>query len=212
MPSVLARTANTLEKISTKRGAIHSPATSPQKDNTTHHNITMDEHEPLTPNNLEMRFKSHLRYKMMTMEEAHAKVAGDEWKSAWDHPQMILELISEPKQPNPGEVFPYEFDHEDNTTQQLLKHLNGKMIEMTTWEHVLSIKKQEVSRMHPHFDPFTISILPPDKIKCTVVNCKKEQAFTFKQHDYILDCMDMDFDLDDSTTYSILCILTPTLL
>ncbi len=148
----------------------------------------------------------------MTTEEARAKVAGEDWKSEWDHPQIIAELISEPMASTPGEILPYEFDLEDENTSQLLRHLNGKMIERTMREHILSLKKQEVSRMHPRFGPFTIRELPPDNVKCTIINCKKERAFTFKKQDYLLDCRDMDFVLDDPSTYSLLCILSPKLL
>ena len=66
--------------------------------------------------------------------------------------------------------------------------------------------------MHPRFSPFIIRELPPDNVKCTIVNCKKERAFTFKKHDYLLDCRDMDFALDDPTTYSLLCLLSPKFL
>ena len=92
----------------------------------------------------------------MTTEEARAKVAGEDWKAEWDHPQIIAQLISEPMAPTLGEILPYEFDLEDENTGQLLRHLNGKMIERTMREHILSLKKQEVSRMHLRFGPFTI--------------------------------------------------------
>ncbi len=76
----------------------------------------MDIADDIAPTNLETRFKSHARYKKMTTTEARAKVAGEEWKSKWDHPQIFAELTADPPDHTPGEILPYEFDREDDTT------------------------------------------------------------------------------------------------
>lgn len=66
--------------------------------------------------------------------------------------------------------------------------------------------------MHPKFGPFAICALTPDKVKCTIVNFKQEYTFTFKINAYLLDCQGMDFGLNDAPTYSLLCLLTSTII
>ena len=170
------------------------------------------ETNPVTPANLEKRFNSHPIYKEMTPAEAKAMVEGDDWKNEWDHPQIMQELLSEPPTPASIDHIPYEFDREDATTNSLLKKLNGMQIEIDMKQHVLQLKRQETSRMHPKFGPFTIQLLDGDNDKYTILNRKGDRAYTFKGHDYTLDTTGMNFNLDDPATYSAICLLGPELL
>ena len=74
--------------------------------------------------------------------------------------------------------------------------------------HVLKVKKQECSRMHPKFGPFTLQCLDQKQDKYTVVNRKEDRAYTFKGKDYLLDVSDTNFDLQDASTYAIVCLLS----
>jgi hypothetical protein len=58
----------------------------PMEDASTDTNI-------IIPANLEQRFNPHPRYKKITPAEAKAKVASDDWKAEWDHPQIMQELL-----------------------------------------------------------------------------------------------------------------------
>ena len=95
----------------------------------------------LTPTNLVHRFETQAIYKPMTPAEARAKVATDEWKTEWDHPQILNELLSDTP-PNSIDILPYEFDKEDLTTQALLYSLIGPQICHDMKRHVLTVKKQ----------------------------------------------------------------------
>ena len=166
----------------------------------------------ITPANLEHRFKSLSRYRKMTPAEAKAKVDSDDWKEEWDHPQIMQELLSEPPAPASIDHIPYEFDREDTTTKGLLRILNGHHIVSDMKEHVLMLKKQETSRMHPKFGPFTIQCLDVDGDKYTILNRKEDRAYTFKGRDYHLETTGTNFDLDDMATYSAVCLLGTNLL
>ena len=166
----------------------------------------------ITPANLAHRFKSLSRYREMTPAEAKAKVDSDDWKEEWDHPQIMQELLSEPPAPASIDHIPYEFDREDTTTKGLLRILNGHHIVSDMKEHVLMLKKQETSRMHPKFGPFTIQCLDVDGDKYTILNRKEDRAYTFKGRDYQLETAGTNFDLDDTATYSAVCLLGPNLL
>jgi hypothetical protein len=166
----------------------------------------------ITPANLEHRFKSLPRYKKMTPAEAKAKVDSNDWKEEWDHPQIMQELLSEPPAPASIDHIPYEFDREDTTTSGLLKILNGHHIVSDMKEHVLLLKRQETSRMHPKFGPFTIQCLDVDGDKYTILNRKEDRAYTFKGRDYQLETTGTNFDLDDMATYSAVCLLGTNLL
>ncbi len=73
--------------------------------------------------------------------------------------------------------------------------------------HVLTVKKQECSRMHPKFGPFKLQCLDKPQDKYTVLNRKGDRAFTFKGKDYQLDLANTDFDVLDDSTYSLVCLL-----
>jgi hypothetical protein len=74
-------------------------------------------------------------------------------------------------------------------------------------KHVLLLKKQETSRMHPIFGPFTIQCLDVDGGKYTILNRKEDRAYTFKGCDYHLETARTNFDLDDTATYSAVRLL-----
>ena len=160
----------------------------------------------LTPVNLEDRFTIHSPYTPMTPAEAKAKVACDDWKTVWDHPQILQELLSDTP-PTSLDALPYEFDLEDITTQDLLFKINGLQITSAMKQHVLTVKKQEFSRMHPKFGPFKLLCVDIKQDKYTVLNRKEDRAFTFKGKDYHLDLGNTAFDLHDATTYSLVCLL-----
>ena len=141
-----------------------------------------------------------------------ATVAGDNWKEVWDHPQIIAELTAEPVPPTPGEILPYEFEHDDTTTIEMLHTINAMTLERTMRDHVLATKNQERSRMHPRLSPFTLRYHDKDTSKAVVVNSKGDRAFTFKIKDIKLECEGTNFDLTDRTTYTTLCTLNPALL
>jgi hypothetical protein len=147
----------------------------------------------------------------MTPAEAKAKVATDEWKLEWDHPQILHELLSETP-PSSIDALPYEYERDDPTTQALLLRLNGHQISNAMKSHVLTVKKQECSRMHPKFGPFTLQCIDHKTDKYTVLNRKEDRAYTFKGKDYTLDLQDTDFELQDASTYYFVCLLgAPTL-
>ncbi len=77
----------------------------------------------------------------MTAAEVRQKLESDEWKEEWEHPQILNELLMEPVPPTTAEVLPYEFDHEDQMTHNLLRTINGVLIGEHMREHVLSLKK-----------------------------------------------------------------------
>ncbi len=161
----------------------------------------------LHPINLENRFTTPSTYKPMTPAEAKAKVAGDEWKTDWDHPQILQELLSDTPITS-IEALPYEFDREDKTALELLVRLNGHQITSDMKQHVLTVKKQEFSRMHPKFGPFKLLCVDERQDKYSVLNRKDDRAFTFKGKSYHLDLGDTTFDLQDVTTYSLVCLLS----
>jgi hypothetical protein len=167
---------------------------------------------PITPANLEHRFNTHPRYKKLTPAEAKAKVSSNDWKEVWDHPQIMQELLSEQTAPASLDCIPYEFDREDNTTNGFLKILNGTHIASDMKAHVLQLKKQESSRMHPRFGPFTIQCLDVAGDKYTILNRKQDRAYTFKGREYHLETAGTNFDLDDTATYSTVCLLGANLL
>ena len=166
----------------------------------------------ITPANLEQTFKSLSRYKEMTPAEAKAKVDCDDWKAEWDHPQIMQELLSEPPAPSSIDHIPYEFDREDTTTNGFLTELNGVHLTCDMKQHVLQLKNQETSRMHPKFGPFTIQCLDINGDKFTILNRKAVRAFTFKGSDYRLDTTGTNFKLEDQATYSAICLLGAKLL
>ena len=143
----------------------------------------------------------------MTPAEAKAKVATDEWKTEWDHPQILNELLSDDP-PSSVDILPYEFDKDDPTTQELLLRLNGHQLFQDMKRHVLTVKKQEFSRMHPKFGPFTLQCLDQKQDKYTVLNRNGDRAYTIKGKDYLLDLQGTNFDLHDLTTYSFVCLLS----
>jgi hypothetical protein len=207
----IRKTNSSSSPLSTKkRVAIQSPTVSPQKDTTTE-DVTMQDTEleesQLTPTNLVQRFNTQTTYKPMTPAEARAKVATDKWKTEWDHPQILNELLSDTPPPNSIDILPYEFDTEDPTTQTLLLILNGPQICNDMKRHVLKVKKQEFSRMHPKFGPFKLQCLDKPQDKYTVLNRKEDRAYTFKGKDYQLDLNNTDFDVQDTSTYSLVCLL-----
>ena len=112
-------------------------------EDVTMQDMEVDESQ-LTPTNLTHRFDSQTTHKPMTPAEARAKLATDEWKTEWDHPQILNELLSDTT-PNSVDILPYEFDKEDSTTQALLLNLNGPQIFNDMKNHVLTVKKQECS-------------------------------------------------------------------
>ncbi len=109
LPSIKKTTPASSSLSTKKRVAIQSPTVSPQKDMTPE-DVTMQDMgydgPQLTPTNLEHRFNTQPTYKPMTPAEARAKVATDEWKTEWDHPQILNELLSDTP-PNSIDVLPY---------------------------------------------------------------------------------------------------------
>ncbi len=148
----------------------------------------------------------------MSTEEVKCKLNSDEWKQDWDHPQILQELLTDPVPPTAAEVLPYEFDLDDPMTHNLLRIINGLLVGEHMREHVLSVKKPEASRMHPRFGPFTLLALDRDNTKFGVFNKKNDRAFTFKLDDFKLVLEGTNFDLDDTTTYALICTLNPDLL
>ncbi len=61
--------------------------------------------------------------------------------------------------------------------------------------------------MHPKFGPFKLQCLDKPQDKYTVLNRKEDRAYTFKGKDYHLDLDNTDFDLHDTNTYSLVCLL-----
>lgn len=110
-------TNKTMVTSAKKRVAIQSPAISPQKDTDMDNTPMQDLTTTKTPT-----LDSLSKYKMMTPEEIQNKVAGDDWKSEWHHPQIMQELLSDPHTPNPIDVIPYEFNREDTTTNESMVH------------------------------------------------------------------------------------------
>jgi hypothetical protein len=210
IPSTHRTPAPAVSLATTKRVALRSPTISPQKEKTPE-DVTMHDTEQiaptLSPTNLEHRFDTLVTYKSMTPAEAKAKVATDEWKTEWDHPQILIELLSDTPLTS-IDALPYEFDRDDPTTQELLLRLNGHQISKDMKSHVLTVKKQECSRMHPKFGPFTLQCLDQKQEKYTVLNRKEDRAYTFKGKDYLLDLSQTNFDLQDPPTYSFVCLLS----
>lgn len=112
----------------------------------------------------------------------------------------MQELHSDPPTPNPIDAIPYKFDREDTTTNNILKELNGLHIMSDMKQHVLQIKKQETSRMHPKFGPFTVRCLDANSDKYAIFNRKEDRAYTFKGCDYKLETTGTNFDLEDKAT------------
>lgn len=79
-------------------------------------------------------------------------------------------------------------------------------------KHVLNVKKPEALRMHPKLGPFTLLALDRDNLKIGVFNQKQDRALTFKIDEFKLDSDGTDFDLEDATTYTVVCTLGPNLL
>ena len=158
------------------------------------------------------RSSKQIKFTNLTAAEVRHKLNSDEWKEEWEHPQILNELLMEPLPPTTAEVLPYEFDHEDQMTHNLLRTINGVLVGEHMREHVLSVKKPEASRMHPRFGPFTLLALDSENVKYGVLNKKNDRAFTFKHSDFKLDTDGTDFDLEDETTYSIICTLGPQFL
>ena len=180
-------------------------------DDTPMQDMTTDTNT-ITPANLELTFNSLSEYQHLTAAEAKAKVDSDDWQAEWHHPQIMQELLSEPQPPASIDYIPYEFDREDATTNSALRKLNGLHIELDMKQHILQLKNQETSRMHPKFGPFTIQCLDPDNDKYAIFNRKLARAYTFKGNDYPLDTAGTHFDLDDTATYSAVCQLGTTTL
>lgn len=114
-----------------KRVAINSPeVTPPQLTIPTDMEVdNPSDHTTIKPTVLVHRFTNSTVQEEMTPAQVKAKVASDQWKEVWDHPQILAELTAEPVPPTPGEVLPYEFDQEDATTMKILLTLNGAQLE-----------------------------------------------------------------------------------
>ena len=148
----------------------------------------------------------------MTQDEARQKITQDQWQTDWDHPQILEELLADPPSPTTAEVLYYDFDTEDSLTMDILITINGTLLEQTMRSHVLGVKNQEKSRMHPKFSPFTLKYHDKDNNKIVAFNCKGDRAHTFKHTDLRLEDTSTNFDLFDRTTYLAICSLGPSLL
>ena len=197
-----------------KRVALHSPEITPPKTTLP---TAMDVDDPgdtttIKPTVLAQRFHENDHLDQMTPAQVKATVASDQWKDIWEHPQIFAELTADPVPPTPGEILPYDFDHDDSTTYNLLHTINGVHLEHTMRDHVLAAKNQDRSRMHPKFSPFTLRYHEKDNKKAVAFNSKGDRAYTFKINNLKLDNDSTNFDLNDTTTYSTICTLNPTLL
>lgn len=133
---------------------------------------------PPPPANLEQRFNTLLTYKPITPAKLIAKVARDDWKLEWDHPQILQEFLSDTP-PASIDTLPYEFNRDDTTANDILTTLNSHQIAADMKQHTLNVKRQENSRIHPKFVPFKLQSIDSGNDSYTVLNCKDDQAYTF---------------------------------
>ena len=206
-PSSVARTP---AKTAPKRVAIQSPSISPHKDSPVL--VTRVSVDTGVPERVPPQASRQVKFTKLSTGEVKRRLDCEEWKQDWEHPQILQELLSDPVPPTAAEILPYEFDLDDPTTYNLLRLINGVLVGEHMRDHVLSVKKPEASRMHPRFGPFTLLALDRDNTKFGVFNKKNDRAFTFKLDDFKLDLDGTHFDLDDATTYTLLCTLRPDLL
>ena len=73
---------------------------------------------------------------------------------------------------------------------------------------VLRCKQQDRSHAHPKWSPFRLQPIQ-NSSEIEVLNNKGKKAFTFKPDKFSLDTGDLTFELQDFSTYALLCYIGP---
>jgi hypothetical protein len=182
-----------------KRAAEASPKLTPDNHPLvdTGNNMVMEEcDEELVPARLEDKFAQH---------------PGCSATKPWLDPEAYSALLREPDPPQPGDWLPYDFDEGDEYTASNMREINGLKLEEELRSRVQKCKQQERSQSHPKWGPFRLAASTSQPSEFEVINSKGNKVLSLRRADYSLHTGEVEFDVGDSLTYTILCYAGPKL-